>query len=353
MRILVTFEHPDIPIYSTDLLRLLKFRGHELVFYRIGSGKLQDPHNEIGQVATIVTEAPDYSSFDVWLYDATTWETQRSPFLEEMEKFCGFLININYEDGCQFFLSHLSDYVIEKTSVYINNTLWKDRERYDVRIRNKLMLSPSYIGNSQEFKSLHVPFNEKKKRAIFTGNITGFTESGDQEELKCRIKVPMALINAGFPCYYRIYSSDPAYKALLETVPDEYKLKNLSWKEFIDETINSMIILSLRGNGHTVRRYFEGLASGGLVFSTKSSHMVNFMGQGQAGEHFVEIDWSGKDVADLANYYVDNPDLAEKIAANGRKLWEETCMLDDNKQLPEKVSKEIVRNIYYIAEIKL
>lgn len=352
MKILVTFEHGGLPIYAVDVFRLLKYRGHDVSLLILGTNALVDPNDEIRNSVKLLGELPPTDQFDVWMYDASTWETAQSPFIGAMTAFRGKLVCINFEDEYHFFLTHLTNHVIEKTCLYINNALYKDKERYDVRIRDKIMLAPSYIGNSQAFKNLVVPFAEKKKRAIFTGNITGLTESGDPEELKCRINVPMALINGNVPCYYRIYSSDPNYKKVFDEVPSEYKCTHLDWSEFLQETVNSMIVLSLRGNGHTVRRYFEGLASNGLVFTTKSDHMVEFIGQGKNGEHFIEIDWSGKDVVEKANYYLNHPEESETIANAGRKLWEETSMLDEKFQLPSKISEQIISNARRISGIE-
>jgi len=348
----MTFELGAIAVYATPLIKLLSSRGHSIDFYTTDRRGFCDPGDEIRKSVTMLNAPPVDMRYDLWMYDLSTWETKQTPFLEKLTEFEGDLVCINFEDGNQFFLNYITGYIIDKTKLYINNSLFVDRGRYPENIRSKLMLAPSYITNSQSFKTLVVPFRDKQRRAIFTGNITGMSESGNPEELKCRILVPMALIKAGVPCYYRIYSSDPNYQSVLEKVPEQYKSQHLKWEDFLKETVNSMIVLSLRGNGHTVRRYFEGLASGGLVFSTRSNHMTEFIGQGVAGEHFVEIDWSGNDVVEKANYYFERTEEAEKIAACGRKFWEDTSMLDDNGVVPPKVANEIINNAKRIAGIE-
>lgn len=353
MKILITFEHGAIAIHSVDFLRMLKSRGHSLYFLKISTDNLNDPHGWIAQSCTILTHLTNVNQYDMWLYDVTSWDLPRSPLNTLFESYTGKLACINYEDGYGFFLNRVSDAVVDKTLFFMNNTLRTDITKYDTRVRSKLVLSTSYISNSQDFKKMSVAFRNKNKRAIFTGSITGFSESGDPEELKCRIKVPMALINAGIPCFYKIYNSDPGYKSLLKEVPDEYITSHLPRQVFLSETVNSMIILSLKGNGYTVNRFFEGLASGGLVFSTKFQHAANFIGCGIAGTHYVEIMWDGSDVVEKFNYYINNIEEAERIAVNGRKLWEEYSMLDVNNILPTSVIDNIVSQIRNISGVEV
>lgn len=337
MKILVTFEHGGIPIHCIDFLQVLKYRGHEIHFFKSSLDSLNDPHGIFLQNFVVLNNPPQYDLYDIWFYDVTSWEEQNSPFIPFMESFKGKLVCINYEDGYDFFLRRVSSLVVEKTLFYINNTLRKDKSKYPPFVQERLFLSTSYITNSQDFKNVSVPFLNKKRRAIFTGSITGLSESGDPEELKCRIKIPMALINAGIECFYQIYQADPSYQHILSNVPGEYKKPFLERNQFIQETVNSMVILALRGNGYTVNRFFEGLASGGLVFSTKFNHAAEFVGCGESGIHYVEIKWDGSDVVEKIQYYFNHLDEAEIIATNGRKLWEEYSMLDENKNLPKKV----------------
>lgn len=342
-----------LPIHCIDLVRLLHSRGHEIHFYNVSSEPTNDPLGLFSQYTTVLPFLFDIHQYDMWMYDLSSWETPKSPLLSLLECFRGNLVCLNYEDGHQFFLNRSSSEVINKTKLYVNNQLRTDHDRYDSRIREKLFLSNSYISNSQDFKNLSVPFRQKMQRAIFTGNITGHSETGNQNEKKCRIKIPITLINSGVPCFYKIYNSDPNYRKLLKEVPEIYRQGSLPRKEFIEETINSMIILSLRGNGHTVNRFFEGQASGGLIFSTKFRHIVDFIGHGEAGKDYVEIEWDGSDVVDKAKYYFEHIDQAEKIAANGRKIWEEFSMLDENYMLPKKMQYYYVNGFQTIAGITI
>jgi hypothetical protein len=351
MKILITFEIDSTPIHAIDLFRLLKSRGHSLYFY--GCTNANDPFNFISSCCEIINTISNFNEFDVWMFDLTGWGSEKTPFLKELENFKGELICINYEDGYNFFESRMNDYVIEKTKLYINNTLYLDRDRYHQNIKNKVMLTTSYIWDSQKFKDEGIPFLEKQKRAIFTGNITGLSETGNSEEYEARIHIPMALINKNIPCYYKIYGSDPNYKKIYENISELYKGKHLCLKNFVKETLDSMVILSIRGNGHTVRRYFEGLASNGLVFTTKFNHMVDFIGKGELGKHYIEIDWSGKDVVEKFKYYMNNLNESEIIANNGRKLWEEYSMLDNNNLLPQKVINSILSEAKKISGIVL
>jgi hypothetical protein len=308
MNILITFENKYLPIHAIDLFRTLKDKGHDLFFFALGQGFGHWEYNLtiLREAVTVLSALPDLNEMDMWMYDLSSkekikdtethfWDMNPTPFLELMENFKGRLVCINYEDLYNFFLYRVSDYVIDKTDIFINNALYKDLDRYDRRIRKKLVLATSYITNSQRFKHRSVPFHEKQTRSIFTGMITGFSDFDKvKDQYKCRVLVPMAILRSKLPCIYRVYGYSHALKDIFDQdVPDKYKTEILSEEDFIAEFSNSKYILSLRGMGLTVNRFFEGLASNGLVFSTKFNHLIDFIGQGIENVHYINIDWSG------------------------------------------------------------
>lgn len=348
MKILLTFEDGRVVAHFIDVVRLLKHLGHDIFFFNGGEQPFSSHHQAyFGNSMTVLDSLGTPNDYDVWMYDLCRWNTEPSVFVKDLEEFKGKLVCIAQSDGAGFLNYRVSDTVLNKTCLFMRNTIFRDRTLYPPSIRDKIFVSTCYITNSQDFKHSNVPFRQKQKRAIFTGNLTGCSESGDPEEYLCRIKIPMALINAGIPCVYRLHGSNPSWKQKYEdNVPAEHKTHPLDRPTFITEMENSMIVLSLRGNYHTVNRFYEGLASGALVFSTKFRHAVDFYGHGEAGVHYVEIEWDGSDVVEKVKYYFEHLDEAERIAANGRKLWEEYSMLDENKILPPKVVN------YYIKGIK-
>jgi hypothetical protein len=303
MNILITFENQLIAKHAIDLIRTLQASGHTIYYHCLGQ-KVTGYDYLSGIYSSkmiVLPHLPDLNKIDVWIYDLTPGAENASsgtPFLERLCRFIGHLVCINYEDGYDFFLGRSSDYLIDKTDVFLNNALYKDRERYDSRIRNKLVLSTSYITNSQLFKKIKTEFQSKQARAFFTGNITGFSMT-HRDEFKCRILVPLSIIQSNIPCFYRIYHYDPSMKDIYDLdVPQEYKQPVMPVKKYIKEFSGSKYILSLRGMGLTVNRFFEGLASNGLVFSTKFNDTLDFIGQGVENIHYINIDWSGSDAVE-------------------------------------------------------
>jgi hypothetical protein len=57
----------------------------------------------------------------------------------------------------------------------------------------------------------------------------------------------------------------------------------------------------------------------------------------------------GSDVVEKIKYYMRHEPAAIQIANNGRKLWEEYSMLDEQGLLPLKVRTELLKNIYQVS----
>lgn len=354
MRILLTFEHSTLVVHFIDVVRMLKSRGHQIDFLEVGKTELGKYKDFFGDTMTYLDKLGDVTGYDMWMYDLTSWEGSKSPLIPQMESFRGKFVCIGNGDGAGFCIERVSKLIVEKTSLFMRNTLFKDLTKYHPLLHDKLFLSTCYISNSQDFKNSAVPFLEKKKRAIFTGSLTGFSEDGNAERFLCRIKVPMALINGGVPCVYRLHNYNPQWKLKFEgNVPDEYRVTALDRPSFIKEMETSMIILALRGNYHTVNRFFEGQASGGVVFTTRFKEDAVFLGHGDPGVHYVEVEWDGSDVVEKAKYYMEHLDEAETIAKNGRKLWEDCSMLDENKLLPQRTVEYYVEGIKTIGGIDI
>jgi len=355
MRILLTFEDGRVALHFRDVINTLKHFGHQIDYYDAGEVKMPEHHLPLynGNL-NVITELTDLSKYNLWIYDLTSWSSPVSPLVEQMERFSGRMICIGEGDGAGFLIERTSMKVVEKTNLFMRNTLFKNKSFYHPAIWHKMFLSTCYITNSQDFKNVIVPFKEKQKRAIFTGSLTGFSEDGNRERELARIKIPMALINAGVPCVYRLHNHNPQWKEFFDkNVPEAHKTTALDRPDFIKEMSTSMIVLAIRGNYHTVNRFFEGQASGGLVFTTRFKEDAEFYGHGDPGVHYVEIEWDGSDVVEKARYYLEHVDEAEVIANNGRKLWEEHSMLDDSNLLPQRVLDYYVQGIRSIGGIDI
>lgn len=354
MKILLTFEHGHVAIHFIDVVRMLNHLGHDVYYFEVGNEKLRPyPRSLFGNSMYFLNELGDIHQYDMWIYDLTSWECPKSPLIEKMEAFKGPMVCIGEGDGADFCIHRTSDAVRKKTALFMRNTLFKDLTRYNPGIINKMFLSTCYISNSQDFKNSAIPFEKKQKRAIFTGNLTGFAEKGNPEGEFARINIPMALVNAGVPCVYRVNGTNPRWEERLKRVPAVHRLDPLSRPDFIKEMENSMIVLAIRGNYHTVNRFFEGQAAGSLVFTTAFREDCKFYGHGDPGVHYVEIAWDGSDVVEKAKYYFDHPVEAANIAFNGRKLWEDYSMLDENKLLPKRVIDYYIKGIKEVGGISI
>jgi hypothetical protein len=214
------------------------------------------------------------------------------------------------------------------------------------------MLTTSYISNSQDFRDVSVSFREKKDRAVFTGSLTGGSETGNKHEENCRINIPLKLINNSREIIYNIHGYDPTRKNIFVSFDSTYKKPILSRKEFVELYSQSKVILSLKGNGHTVNRFFEGQASRGLILSTPFDKVVEFIGQGVSGKDYVEIEFSGDDVIEKMDYYLGNVDKSEEIANHARLTWDTFSKRDDNGFLPERVRNKIISDITFHTGLK-
>lgn len=354
MKALITFEHSSLPIHAVDFISILKHREVEIDFVM---GKvlpsINDPHEFFKKNVNIIDEIVDVNSYDVWFFEPSSWEGEKTPYLDLLHSFKGILICLNYEDGYNFFTHRYDEYTLDKCSAFINNSLYIDRNRYDRRIRSKLMLVPSYISNSQDFKDVYVDFHRKQTRAIFTGSLTGSSETGNKDEENCRTVIPRKLIEHGFWCIYNIHGFDPSRKSIFDGFDSAFKSEMYSREKFIKLYSESLVVLSIKGNGHTVNRFFEGLAANSLVLSTPFDSRVEFIGQGTVNKDYIEIDFSGKDVVDIVEFYSKNLDKAKCIADSGRKMWETFSRRDSNGLLPKRVCDKVISDLYYTSGLQV
>lgn len=353
MKALVTFEHSSLPIHAVDFIQTLKSFGVQIDFVM---GKvlpnINDPFDFFKNNTNVIDNISDINDYQIWFFDVSSWEGDKTPYLDLLKSFKGVLACINFEDGYHFFQDRLDDYLIDKISVFINNALYVDRGRYDKRIRSKLMLTTSYVSNSQDFRNVLVPYRDKKDRAIFTGSLTGGSETGNKHEENCRINIPLKLVNNSRDIIYNIHGYDPTRKNIFDAFNSDYKKPFYSRQEFVELFSQSKIILSLKGNGHTVNRFFEGQAAGGLILSTPFDKVVEFIGQGTSGKDYIEIQFSGDDVVDKMDYYLSYVNESEKIANQAKLTWETFSKRDENGFLPQRVRNKIVSDITFHTGIQ-
>lgn len=338
MRILFTFEYPELMLRAEDYIRLLLHFGHEVSLYGMGDITQSNwMRNSIKHERFIVCyKCPNVNEFDAWYYDLTSAEWRYpSEFASRLVSFKGgFVACINYEDGYSFFDDRVTNAVKEKTCLFMNNAIYKDREKYEKRLREKLFLTTSYISNSQSFKHGYVPYKHKQKCVMFSGSVTGnatILTNYKKEEEKLRIFLAMKIYDEKrIPSIIRFAGFDPSFKHYYDEIPEHLKQNFKSRSEFVDELKRSSTTLSIKGNSYPTNRFFEALAAGCLSLSTKMDGEVEVYGIGKPGVDYVEINVDGSDLIEKIDYYFNHENEAEKIAESGRKTWEKYNMLSDD-----------------------
>lgn len=358
MKILFTFEFPALCVRATDYINLLLHYGHSVDVYLYGSidatyHDLMTTHIHHVNFRMLI-DFPEMKNYNCWYYDLTSqtrWK-YASVFQDELVSFSGgFLACINYEDGYSFYSDRVTNYIKDKTCIFINNALYTDKNKYTAHVRNKVFLTTSYISNSQSFKNGTIPFDKKIRRVMFSGSLTGnptiLSKYNDLERYIrftfCKKIYDSYDINS----IIRLTGYDPTYKHVYDSeIPEYMKKPHSSHVEFIKEMFESYISLSLKGNSYPTNRFFESQAAGCLTLSTKINGEVEIYGVGENLKNYVEIDVSGNDLLDTIRYYLNNPHIAKPIADAGRENWEKYSMLNDSGIF----SKET--EIYHIESIK-
>lgn len=356
MRVLVTFEMPELCLRSVDFINLLISYGHEISLYAVGV-KPEWGEYMIGLINhprfSYLKDPPEFNDYRIWIYDLSSRDRWKYPslFWKELVEFRndGLLICVNYEDGYHFFDDRITDHIKWTTSVFMNNAVYIDRMKYPERIRNKLLLSTSYISNSQPFRNVKVPYDQKTKRVFFSGSVTGnSTSMTNFSEWEPRLRIILAekvYREKTIPSIIRFFSCDPVWQKYYDEMPVELKSPPQPPHQFVDELSKSKISLCVKGNSYPTNRFFESMAAGCLTFSTKIDHEIEVYGTGQAGKDYVEINVDGSDLIPKIHYYLDHSDEAKVIADSGRKTWEKYNMLDDNGLLPLETQTHHVEGV--------
>ena len=372
MKILFTFEFPALIIRAEDYINLLLYFGHEVDLYAVGdnsnlylnymSQKIQKENFKV------LFEPPDYDNYQAWYYDLSTqtrWQ-YTTYFENALINFKGtFLACINFEDGYHFFIDRVTDYIKSRTCIWMNNALYRDREKYNMYTKlpgnnslEKLFLTTSYITNSQLFKNNLVDYKNKLDRVIFSGALTGHSTKRtnyDLNEMYARFTLSKLVHDdKNINSIVRFTGYEPTFKKIYDDiVTDLFKQTSVDQQTFISEMKQSKIILAIKGNSYPTNRFFESQAAGSLTFSTKIDDEVEIYGIGEKNKDYIEIDITGKDLIDKITYYFSNLEESNLIAENGRKTWEKYNMLDENGVFTNDTIMYHISGIYKITGFDL
>lgn len=372
MRILFTFEFPALMVRVEDYINLLLHYGHEVDLYAVGDNSnlyLTYMSEKIKKENfKVLFQTPTYDDYQAWYYDLSTqnrWQ-YTTYFENELVNFKGtFLACINFEDGYHFFIDRVTDYIKSKTCIWINNALFRDREKYNMYTKlpgnnslEKLFLTTSYITNSQVFKKNIISYKDKLDRVMFSGALTGNPTkltNYNQNESYARYTLSKIVADSKeINSIIRFTGYEPTFKKLYDDIiPDSFKHTAVSQQTFIDEMKLSKIILSIKGNSYPTNRFFESQAAGSLTFSTKIDDEVEIYGIGIKDKDYVEIDIEGRDIIDKIKYYFSNIEESNLIACNGRQTWEKYNMLDENGIFSDDTKFYHVNGIYKITGFDL
>lgn len=357
MKILFTFEFPTLMLRSEDYINLLLSFGHDVFLYSFNKGNIDQLNWMKSRIQkknfhVLLTE-PKINDYEGWYYDLTSSDW-RYPSIIARDivdyRSNGFLACINYEDGYQFFDDRITDSAKARTSLFMNNSLFIDRDRYPKYVKDKVFLTTSYITNSQKFKHETIPYKFREKRVIFSGSVTGqrtiLSNYSEYEENLRFLLCKRILEDPSINSIIRFTNYEPIFKHHFENIPDKFKSKTKSETEFVDEMVNSCISLAIKGNSYPTNRFFESQAAGCVTFSNKLDGEVEIYGVGNKNEDYIEIDVTGDDLIEKINRYLSNDVDAERISNNGRKTWERYNMLNSEGVYTEETKK------YHIEGIK-
>ena len=358
MKILFTFEYPDLMCRCEDYMNLLLNFGHEVFLYGFNDkenywANFMEERMKGKENFHVLHSIPKFNDYRAWYYELSSIRWQYPSIVaNDLVDYKGdFLACINYEDGYGFLEDRITWTAQDKTCLFMNNALWKNRDKYPKSLHKKMFLTTSYIENSQKFKNYKRPLEKRARRVIFSGSLTGnstILTNYSKEEEKLRATLALKVWNdKNINSIIRFINYEPTFKHYYDNdIPSELKQNASTQKQFLLDMLESYISLAIKGNSYPTNRFFESQAAGCLTFSTKVDAEVDVYGIGNRGENYVEIDAYGNDLIDKIKYYFSHENEAKKIAEKGREIWEKYNMLDDNGIfLPETME-------YHIKEIK-
>ena len=335
-RVLFHFECTTLTCRAIDLIKFVKYKlGYDIYFNEV------DEHTK--WIFTNIHKFLDYelwdnkniNNFEIIFYDLTTWENILSPINKYARQFKNKMVCINYEDGYSFADHRIDDYTKDKTVLFINNSLFKDRDQYSKNIKHKLFLTTSYITNSQMFKNKNINIDAKKPRVYFTGSLTGNTSrlsNYNDSEKYFRFNLVEKIYNLKkYNPYLKFLNCDPTYEAFFKNnIPSHLKETTYSNIDvYTQMMIESMFCIAVKGNSLPTNRLHESQAAG-CISITNNFDEVEIYGVGISNKTFIEINIDLSDVEEKIDHCINNLDFARNIMNNARNNWETFNMLDDD-----------------------
>lgn len=338
MKILFSFECISMPIRASIFINFLVTQGH-IVDLHVPFDKFEGKSDIRYTNFYKDIENINLNYYDVWMHDLLNYDElyKFSKYNFYFKNFNKKLVIINYDDGSIFF-EYRIEYP-ERVNLWMNNLLFKDKRRYPEYIRDKCMLVPSYIEESNKhFNYINdniIEFTQKNNRLHFSGTLTGGLPAFEH-----RAVVVSELKRSNIDKIIRVcgHENHITLKWYYDfIVPSEYKLKSVEYLDFINEMNNSKYIFALKGNGmDPTRRCFESLFFNSLTFMTKNNY-TEYLAQPQNEKHVVDIEIDGSDVLDKLDYYCNNLYESENIANNGRLFWEQNCRIFNECKLNDSI----------------
>lgn len=334
-KILFYFECTALTIRCIDLVIFLKkVHGFDVYFNTIDEHSKWIFANMHKFSDYKVWDGKNINDFEIIFYDLTTWESIKSPINEYARQFKNKMVCINYEDGYSFIDYRIDDYTKDKTILFINNSLFKDKDLYSNNIKNKLFLTTSYITNSQLFKSKSINIDSKKRKIYFTGSLTGnatrLSNYNDSEKY-FRFNLVQKIYNLNkYEHHLKFLNYDPSYKDFFEKNIPDYLKENTYFNTdvYAQKMIESMFCITVKGNSLPTNRLHESQAAG-CISITNNFDEVEIYGVGINNKTFIEINIDLSDVEEKIDYCINNIDFARNIMYNSRKNWETYNMLDE------------------------
>jgi glycosyltransferase involved in cell wall biosynthesis len=210
------------------------------------------------------------------------------------------------------------DNILDHFQLIFKREPFKDLDRYDLTTTNKEKINPTILScplvpatylNHRSIKAtdygFETPSRSYEHDVFFSGKRTS-----EQRE-----KIVRFLVNSSANFHGGLQEKH-------KSLPDPLLFPRLSRKRFHHLTRKSKINLALEGFGQFTYRHWELWALSSFLLSPASINDLWLPFEAIDGQHYATFDGE-EDLQKKINYYAQNSEERNKIAREGRKLFEE------------------------------
>ncbi|MDX1641808.1 MAG: glycosyltransferase [Balneolaceae bacterium] len=217
-----------------------------------------------------------------------------------------------------------SDEMMELFELVFRRELYKDLDRYQLspankeKLRTTALSCPLIPANILNYNSID-PKKYGYKDVSETYSHDVFFLGQETSRTFMRTKILDKLYQNHIPFYGGIHED---VRNPDREIPEHLHFPRLSKRKFYSTTRDSKINLALDGYGEFTYRHWECWALCSFILSSPSVNKVKLPFEIVDGKHLVTFE-DEDDLIDKIKYYLEHEEKRERIAKNGRKLFEE------------------------------